>query len=101
MAVHLPGLSWGGLPVCLSSRCRLLLLLLAPAHSPGRATWSLEAKPATVAPGGGTLISATARIDPGWHLYSASSPSGLPAAFQVEPGTLARVFQPPPKKGVR
>jgi thiol:disulfide interchange protein DsbD len=49
-------------------------------------------------PGGGTVIQATARIEPGWHLYSASSPSGLPTTFQVEPGTLEKVFQPPPKK---
>ena len=76
----------------------LLLLFAASAFPQDRATWSVEAKPATVAPGGGTMVYATARIEPGWHLYSASSPSGRPATFQVEPGTLVKVFQPPPKK---
>ena len=82
------------------SRPVLFLLLAAAAFAQDRATWSVEAKPATVAPGGNTLISATARIQPGWHLYSASSPSGRPATFQVEPGTLGRLYQPKPIKGV-
>src|ERR1019366_5929039 len=60
--------------------------------------WSVQAQSATVAPGGLALLGASARIQPGWHLYSASSPAGIPATFQVEPGTLVKVFQPPPKK---
>jgi thiol:disulfide interchange protein len=79
----------------------LLLLLLAVcfvASAQNQVAWSLRADPATAAPGGEALIHATARIEPGWHLYSASSPAGLPATFQVEPGTLVAVYQQPPKK---
>jgi thiol:disulfide interchange protein len=67
--------------------------------------------PSTVAPGGETLARVTAQIDPGWHLYSASSPAGIPASFALatlttvveghEPPRLARglrVFQPSPKR---
>jgi len=43
-------------------------------------------------------IRATAQIDPGWHLYSASSAVGIPATFQVTPDALQRVLQPPPQR---
>ena len=70
----------------------------ALAHAQDRVAWSLRADPASAAPGGQVFIHATARIEPGWHLYSASSPSGLPASFQVDPGTPAGVYQRPPRK---
>ncbi|MBZ5584673.1 MAG: protein-disulfide reductase DsbD N-terminal domain-containing protein, partial [Acidobacteriia bacterium] len=70
----------------------------AGAQAQERVAWTLQAEPATVAPGGSTLVRATAQVQAGWHLYSASSPTGIPAAFQVEPGTLVRVLQPPPKR---
>jgi thiol:disulfide interchange protein DsbD len=76
----------------------LLLLLAAGAFAEDRVAWSVEAQSATVAPGGLAVLEAGARIEAGWHLYSASSPAGIPATFQVEPGTLVHVFQPPPKK---
>ena len=44
------------------------------------------------------MLRASARVEPGWQLYSASSPSGIPATFRVEPGEALRVFEPPPKK---
>jgi len=75
-----------------------LLLFAAGAFAQDRVAWSLDSPPAPAAPGGLALLAATARIEPGWHLYSASSPSGIPATFQVQPGALVRVFQPPPKK---
>ncbi|MGD1059755.1 MAG: protein-disulfide reductase DsbD domain-containing protein, partial [Solirubrobacteraceae bacterium] len=37
-------------------------------------------------------------IEPGWHLYSASSAAGIPAQFQVSPESLVRVLQQPPKR---
>jgi thiol:disulfide interchange protein DsbD len=64
-----------------------------PAH------WSAQATSA--APGGTTQVRIEARIDPGWHLYAASSPSGIPASFQVGPASVVervRTLQPPPKK---
>jgi thiol:disulfide interchange protein DsbD len=64
-----------------------------PAH------WS--AAPVSAAPGGKALLRAVAQIDAGWHLYAPSSPSGIPASFQVGPASLVervRVFQPAPKK---
>jgi thiol:disulfide interchange protein DsbD len=76
----------------------LLLLLASGAFAQDRVGWSVEAQSPAAAPGGLALLAASARIQPGWHLYSASSPSGLPTTFQVEPGTLVHVFQPPPKK---
>jgi thiol:disulfide interchange protein len=79
---------------------RLLFALLVAAcgMAQDRVAWSVQAGPASAAPGGSALIRMTAKVQPGWHLYSASSPAGLPASFQVDPGTLKRVLQPPPKR---
>ena len=66
---------------------------LEPVH------WSAQADTPAAAPGGQALVRVTARIDAGWHLYAASSPSGIPASFQVGPDTVVervRVWQPPP-----
>src|SRR3954467_7715089 len=41
------------------------------------------------------LLRAAGKIDPGWHLYSASSPAGIPTSFQVGSAAV-RVFQPAP-----
>ncbi len=84
-----------------SARSFALVLLAAGAlaQAQDRVAWTLEAEPASAAPGGSALVRAAARIQPGWHLYAASSAAGIPATFQVEPGKLARVLQPPPKKG--
>src|SRR5215831_18468787 len=62
-------------------------------------TWTLTADAA--APGGKTLLHAAGKADPGWHLYSASSPAGIPTTFTVGPESLVestRTFQPPPKR---
>ncbi|MGA2275406.1 MAG: cytochrome c biogenesis protein CcdA [Bryobacteraceae bacterium] len=50
--------------------------------------WNLSIDPATVAPGGATVLSIDATIDPGWHLYAASSPAGIPASFTLGPSTV-------------
>lgn len=57
-------------------------------------TWTVTAGRGT---GGGAVVRADGRIDPGWHLYSASSPAGIPTSFQIG-GQPARVFQPAPKR---
>jgi thiol:disulfide interchange protein len=62
-------------------------------------TWTLTADPG--APGGKALLHAAAKVDPGWHLYSASSPAGIPTTFQIGPDSLiggTRTFQTPPKR---
>jgi len=76
----------------------VLLAVGALAQAQDRVAWTLAAEPASAAPGGGTLVRAAAHIQPGWHLYAASSAAGIPATFQVEPGTLTKTLQPPPKK---
>jgi thiol:disulfide interchange protein DsbD len=61
--------------------------------------WTLAADP--VAPGGKTLLHAAGKVEAGWHLYSASSPAGIPTSFQVGPESLisgTRTLQPPPKR---
>jgi thiol:disulfide interchange protein DsbD len=81
-------------------RPALLLLCVLPAFGQGHqyATWNLAAEPAS-APRGSTIrIRAAVHIEPGWHLYSASSAAGIPAQFQVSPESLVRVLQQPPKR---
>ncbi|HEX3743447.1 MAG TPA: cytochrome c biogenesis protein CcdA [Bryobacteraceae bacterium] len=81
-------------------RHALLLLCLLPAFAQGQqhASWTLTAEPAAAPPGSTVRIRAAVRIDPGWHLYSASSAAGIPAQFTVSPETLEGVLQPPPKR---
>jgi thiol:disulfide interchange protein DsbD len=56
--------------------------------------------PATAAPGGKALARITARLDPGWHLYSAASAAGIPASFQLTGPVVesTRLFQSQPKR---
>ena len=82
----------------MSIRLLFALLVAVCGMAQDRVAWSVQADPASAAPGGSALIRMTARVQPGWHLYSASSPAGLPASFQIDPGTLKRVLQPPPKR---
>jgi thiol:disulfide interchange protein len=56
--------------------------------------WTLTA---STAPDGKVLVRAAGKIDPGWHLYSASSPAGIPTSFQVASADAVRVYQPKPK----
>ena len=58
------------------------------AQSVEPAQWSAQADTSAAAPGGKALVRVTARIDAGWHLYAASSPSGIPASFKVGPNTV-------------
>jgi len=57
--------------------------------------WTLTS---SSAPGGKQLIRAAGKVDAGWHLYSASSPAGIPTSFQVSGADSVRTFQPAPKK---
>ena len=77
-------------------------LALASAFAQGQqhAAWTLQLDPAPAPPGSTVRIRAAAQIDSGWHLYSASSAAGIPATFQVSPGTLVRVLQTAPQRVV-
>jgi len=48
--------------------------------------------------GSKALLRAAGKVDPGWHLYSASSPAGIPTSFQIAGAGQVRVFQPAPVK---
>ena len=60
------------------------------------AQFSAQVDPSTVAPGGKTLARIAVKIDSGWHLYSGSSPAGIPISFQS--ATPLRLLQPKPKR---
>jgi thiol:disulfide interchange protein DsbD len=79
----------------------LLLLIAGCAAAQQHAQWTATADPPSAAPGGAARVRVAAMIEPGWHLYSASSPAGLPASFQFAPNAIierTRVFQAPPTR---
>jgi thiol:disulfide interchange protein len=85
---------------------RLILLTVmfagaAAAQGQQHAQWTAVAEPPSARPGGTALVRLTAKIDPGWHLYSASSPEGIPASFHFDSNAAidgTRTFQTPPKR---
>jgi len=62
--------------------CLLALPLLVWAKD-DPVQWTLTAKTAAVAPGGKALFSLTATIQPGWHLYSPTTPAGGPIVTKI------------------
>jgi len=84
--------------------CRLLFFLLIPVAAPAaqqHATWSVAADPASVPPGASAMLRINASIEPGWHLYAASSPAGIPASFSLAPNAVVkstRLYQGAPKR---
>jgi thiol:disulfide interchange protein DsbD len=86
---------------------RFLLLLLAAGSSFAEkldpAKWSLELQPATAAPGSTVLARLEAKIEPGWHLYSLTTPRGgpIPTTIRLDDNAAVesfRVFEPQPKR---
>jgi DsbC/DsbD-like thiol-disulfide interchange protein len=77
---------------CVRHLCLPLLFLLAVAASAAQqhVAWNVSVEPAAVAPGSIALVRINATIDPGWHLYAASSPAGIPASFTVAPSAVWR-----------
>jgi DsbC/DsbD-like thiol-disulfide interchange protein len=68
---------------------------------PDPVQWSLTLKPDSVKPGGKVLATLTATIQPGWHLYSLTTPKGGPNPTTVvladNPAVASlRIFQPKP-----
>ena len=85
-----------------------LLLGLLAAVSAGRAEkldpakWSLAIEPAVARPGAKVPARLRARIEPGWHLYSLTTPPGpIATTIRVAENPAVekfRVFEPPPKR---
>src|SRR5437016_7225546 len=61
----------------------LLLLAWTACAQDQHATWMLAVDPATARPGGKVLIKMTGTIEPGWHLYSMSTPAANPTKVAV------------------
>jgi DsbC/DsbD-like thiol-disulfide interchange protein len=75
----------------------------ARAQAPDPVQWLLTAKSPAARPGGKLLASLTATIQPGWHLYSMTTPKGGPNATTVKlvenPAAAGiDVFQPQPER---
>jgi len=85
---------------------RLLLTILFVAVSGfsqklDPAKWSLEVDPAAIRPGAKCLARLRATIEPGWHLYSLTTPAAKPTTIRLTDNTLIerfRVLQPKPKR---
>jgi thiol:disulfide interchange protein len=78
----------------------LLFSAFAFAQGSNHVNWTLEFAPASAAPGAKVLGKLTAKLDPGWHLYSLSTPPP-PIATTIKLADNAvfsavKVFQPPP-----
>lgn len=81
----------------------LILVLAGPvllAQKQDPVQWRLEVEPASVAPGGKLLGRLTATIEPGWHLYSPTTPPGpIPTKLTLTESAgaaLTRLYQPKP-----
>src|SRR5581483_9253818 len=74
---------------------------LAQGYGSNQVKWSLAVEPGSAAPGGKVLARMTGQIDPGWHLYSLSTPGAIPTTIQLAgnpPVEKYRVLQPPPRR---
>src|ERR1700677_3884147 len=62
--------------------------------------WTMAVDQPAVAPGGAVLARLQAEIDPGWHMYSLSTPPGpIPTTIKtIDSPAVARftIFEPPP-----
>jgi len=78
-----------------------LLALPAGAQRLDPVRWTLAIASPAAPPGAEILARFTARIEPGWHLYSLSTPKGpIPTTVQVAENPAVeswRVYQPAPK----
>ncbi len=89
-----------------SARVTLCLILAAGLISAERLNpvkWTLELPTAGAPPGGKLLARLEAKLDPGWHLYSPTTPRGGPNPTTIHladnPAVASfRVFEPPPKR---
>lgn len=79
--------------------CLVLLPLMAKAPDPVQ--WTLTLDSASAPPGGHVVAHMSAKIEPGWHLYSPTTPKGGPIATTLALDNPAvagvRMFEPKPK----
>ncbi|MEZ5351441.1 MAG: cytochrome c biogenesis protein CcdA [Bryobacteraceae bacterium] len=79
-----------------------LALLALPALAQDPVQWSLTADPATAAPGSHILLRLKAVIEPGWHLYSTTTPAGpIPTRLLLDESpdaSATRALQPEPAR---
>ena len=74
---------------------------LAQGIGSNQVKWSLAVQAASAPPGAKVLAKLTGQIDPGWHLYSLSTPGAIQTTVQLAPNAAVesyRVLQPPPKR---
>src|SRR5437899_3281005 len=90
---------------CWLARVPALLAALAgicSAQSLDPVKWSLSVEPAVAAPGSKVLAHLTATIEPGWHLYSLSTPPpSLPTKIRLAENPVSdglTVFYQEPKR---
>src|SRR5437016_6296978 len=65
------------------------------------AKWSLDLEPAAIPPGGKVLARLKASIEPGWHVYSLTTPAAKPTTIRLTNNPFIEkfhVFQPKPKR---
>jgi thiol:disulfide interchange protein DsbD len=77
-----------------------LLAACACAQQDQHVRWSLALEPGSVPPGAKVLARLTGIIDPGWHLYSMSTPAATPLTILLAANPVVeryRALQPPPK----
>ncbi|MGA2185110.1 MAG: cytochrome c biogenesis protein CcdA [Bryobacteraceae bacterium] len=65
--------------------------------------WSLTPDRTSVAPGGTVLARLTATLEPGWHLYSPTTPKGgpIPTSLALAPAPAiasVRIYEPKPER---
>src|ERR1700689_4434444 len=81
----------------------VLTLKAAPQFGPDPVQWALALKQSSVKPGGKVLATLTATIQPGWHMYSMTTPLGGPNPTTVKladnPAVAGvKIFQPKPDR---
>src|SRR5437867_7861520 len=65
------------------------------------AKWSLELEPPAIPAGAKVLARLKATIEPGWHVYSLTTPAPKPSTIRLTDNTVLeqfRVFQSKPKR---
>ena len=79
----------------------LLLAACACAQHDEHVQWSLALEPGSAPPGARVLARLTGIIDPGWHLYSMSTPAAMPFTILLAANPVVeryRALQPLPKR---
>ena len=77
----------------------MLSVSAALAQSPNPVSWTATADDAT--PGGTLRVHFKATLEPGWHIYSLTTPQGGPTPTTIKPApgttpTDAKLYQPKP-----